>query len=252
MRPIATQVLVSRRSSAKLFGAMAVAMGAGGCDEVVTYRRRVTIELDIDGKTVRGVSVIEQEHRFGDLRWLGFDSGFADSYQGEAITFDLGRWDTGKRKLLFALLPSGGEPRMVFWKRQPRAALSWRVVTNLAENRNERGIDYLRRLSQVKGVFDIPERALPAMVTFSDPADPATVEEVDPRDIGATFPGVSLQRATMEVVRNVPITRGIDKYLPWLEAYYGKYFAPVPPKSRDRDLAFAQRMTADWFRRWPR
>ena len=61
----------------------------------------------------------------------------------------------------------------------------------------------------------------PLLVTFADPADPTSVQRVDPANLAASFgPGVTLKRITVEVT-NDPVTTGIEKRLGWLGTQRG-------------------------------
>ena len=67
------------------------------------------------------------------------------------------------------------------------------------------------------------ERAqyLPYMVRFRDPADPKSVEKVDPADLAKSFgPGYRLKSLTVQVTDD-PVTRGIEKRLGWLARLRG-------------------------------
>ena len=56
----------------------------------------------------------------------------------------------------------------------------------------------------------------PMLVTFSDIADPASVKQVDPANLAASFgPGVKLKRITAEITDD-SVTTGIEKRLGWL------------------------------------
>lgn len=65
---------------------------------------------------------------------------------------------------------------------------------------------------------DIPRSHYPLLVTFTDTADPTTVREVDPDNLGTTFgSGVSLKRITLEIT-DEPVTEGkIESVLGWLD-----------------------------------
>ena len=74
------------------------------------------------------------------------------------------------------------------------------------------------------------ERAqyLPYMVRFRDPADPKSVEQVDPVDLAKTFgPGCRLKSLTVQVTDD-PMTRGIEKRLGWLGEFPEPRLEKIP------------------------
>lgn len=86
------------------------------------------------------------------------------------------------------------------------------------------------QMSRMTGVVPVTGALIPLLVTFADPADPATMHAVAPDDLEASFgPGFRLHRITAEVVPNgfwpidlggplgEPVTRGISAKLPWLD-----------------------------------
>jgi len=84
-------------------------------------------------------------------------------------------------------------------------------------------------MSQMKGIVPVTGALIPVLVTFADPANPATARNVPPDDAEAVLgKGYRLQGITAEVVPNgfwpidfggvlgEPVTRGILARLPWL------------------------------------
>jgi hypothetical protein len=80
------------------------------------------------------------------------------------------------------------------------------------------------------GVVPVAGALMPLLVTFADPADPATMRSVAPDNLEASLgPGFRLHRVTAEVVPNgfwpvdfggplgEPVTRAIRPKLPWLD-----------------------------------
>lgn len=85
------------------------------------------------------------------------------------------------------------------------------------------------QMSQMTGMVPVTGEVIPVLVSFSDPADPATARLVPPDDIeGALGKGIRLRGVSAEVVPNGvwpldfggplgdPVTRGIATRLPWL------------------------------------
>src|SRR3954469_22191215 len=84
-------------------------------------------------------------------------------------------------------------------------------------------------MSQMKGIVPVTGALIPVLVTFADPANPATARNEPPDDAEAVLgKGYRLQGITAEVVPNgfwpidfggvlgEPVTRGILARLPWL------------------------------------
>jgi hypothetical protein len=86
------------------------------------------------------------------------------------------------------------------------------------------------QMSRMTGVVPVTGALIPVLVTFADPADPASMRSVAPDNLEASLgPGYQLHRVTAEVVPNgfwpidvggplgEPVTRGIRAKLPWLD-----------------------------------
>jgi hypothetical protein len=86
------------------------------------------------------------------------------------------------------------------------------------------------QMSRLIGTVPVTGALIPLLVTFADPADPATMRSVAPDNLEASLgPGFRLHRITAEVVPNgfwpidfggtlgEPVTRGIRAKLPWLD-----------------------------------
>ena len=86
------------------------------------------------------------------------------------------------------------------------------------------------QMSRVTGTVPVKGAVIPLLVSFADPADPGTARVVQPDDIEAAMgKGIRLRGISAEVVPNGvwpldfggplgdPVTRGIDKKLPWLK-----------------------------------
>jgi len=84
-------------------------------------------------------------------------------------------------------------------------------------------------MSRLSGAVPVNDALIPVLVTFGDPANPATARNVPPLDAEAILgKGYRLQGITAEVVPNgywpldfggvlgEPVTRGIQTKLPWL------------------------------------
>jgi hypothetical protein len=85
-------------------------------------------------------------------------------------------------------------------------------------------------MSRMTGAVPVTGALIPVLVSFADPGDPATMRNVAPDDLEATFgKGFRLHAVWAEVVPNglwpldfggplgAPVTRGIEAKLPWLK-----------------------------------
>lgn len=206
-----------------LYGSL-VAMLAG-CG--LTYpsdrlRQRITVEVDTPQGVRTGSSVVETEVQEGKS-W-GDASGTQFTLKGEAVAVSL----PGGRTL-FAVLRGSGDTsrvdpasyqvRLLFEALNAGAQASVRVPVqglNLMQAR--------AAAKQAKVNLTLPRKLYPTLVTFADPADPKSVEQVVPTDLAATFgPGVRLKRITLAVT-NDAVTTGIGSQLPSYDSASDEWF----------------------------
>lgn len=173
-----------------------------------TFRYRLTVEVETPEGLKTGSSVIEVSVTQTGKNSLATPEarGIRFKQRGEAVAVDL----PGGRTL-FALLD--------------RADGIAQAALNPPRYRHDVEYGYVKSIRDMKDIEAaglVPRAAYPMLVTFTDIADPASVERVDPGDLAASFgPGVSLKRITVEVT-DEPVTTGIEKRLGWLtkmEAY---------------------------------
>ena len=172
------------------------------------YRLTVEVETPAGRKSAAGVLAIHPDRgysRGGHTRTVG-DAVFVDLGGGKNLVALLAHIDNGKVDLdaanyvaLRAYTEAGGK----------------RVSFN--------------EMSRLTGTVPVKGALLPVLVTFADPANPATAKVVSPDDAEAALgKGYRLQGVTAEVVPNgfwpldfggvlgEPVTRGILAKLPWL------------------------------------
>ena len=172
------------------------------------YRLTVEVETPAGPKSASGVLAIHPDRgysRGGHTRTVG-DAVFVDLGGGKNLVALLAHIDNGKVDLdaanyvaLRAYTEAGGK----------------RVSFN--------------EMSRLTGTVPVKGALLPVLVTFADPANPATAKVVSPDDAEAALgKGYRLQGVTAEVVPNgfwpldfggvlgEPVTRGILAKLPWL------------------------------------
>jgi hypothetical protein len=96
---------------------------------------------------------------------------------------------------------------------------------------------------------DVRPGDFPLLVVFENNADPKSAKEVDPTRPGSLGPGFGPIRMMIEKTGE-PITRGIEKRLPWLGAHHGALldvpFKDYPPPGTP--LPIAARITERDFR----
>lgn len=169
------------------------------------YRYRLVVEVDDKGVLRSGASVIEI------IRDKGYN-GIGGKVRGEAVAVDL-----GDGQVLFALL-SG-----------PRGGADWPVVMPHHAFAEQLGGDSmvdeakLDKLDAMTGASAILQASdYPMLVRFRSIAVPSSVEEVNPKNLGASFgPDVKLKRITVEITDD-PVTSGLERRLGWLSGYYDK------------------------------
>jgi hypothetical protein len=202
-------------------------------EEANTYRYRLTVEVETPQGLRTGSSVIQVITDEAGKHALISPGRLTVRIFGEAVSIDL---PNGKK--LFALLsrPNGtsdaasgyaptayGAPdfesdlprQLAEWlKRQHRVAVLPPRDPRVDLKRYTNGSDTIERVGPAP--VDPQPTYYPMLVTFGNLNDPKTVVSVDARHLDRTFgPGYSLRRITTEIT-HVPVTRVLEKQLPWL------------------------------------
>lgn len=193
-------------------------VACGRADKSISYRYRLTVEVDTPeglktGSSVIGVKIEGQQ---------GLEGSHLDvRATGEAVAVDLPGGQT-----LFALLDKadGAAPNAIdpHLPELPNTADWWYQ-------------DYGRVTQQV-GIYELPRTRLsgfrvdgmanvwPTLVHFRDIRDPSTVEQVDPDNVAATLgAGYAIKRITVQIT-DAPVTKGIEKRLGWFHDYINRHF----------------------------
>jgi hypothetical protein len=179
----------------------------GACaQDYVTLHHRLWIAVRIAGRAYEGVSVLETVIAYWGEQGGWFRAPEAGSLSsrswGEAVVVDL-----GQHGLLFGLL-------------HPLDNRTGDFGINGIHNtlfsflpRDGRGTaERIGDLQRLQGEFHIR----PTLVRFRDVADPTTFEIVDVSRFAETYGSdSSFGSATISITQD-PITRRIDKVLPWL------------------------------------
>jgi hypothetical protein len=217
------------------------ALAVAGCGRTGgTLRYRVTIEVDTPSGTKSGSAVLENRNTRGSGGiFRTVDMGRSDTF-GEAPFVDL-----GNGRLLFAPLQDGVHGHQIH-------QLSFNIFRygdlqpplSRVYSRGE-WPEFYSEAKRVKPLAVARRGDYPLFVTFGDLADPASVKEVDPDNLAATFgPGYSLRRLTVHVTDDA-MTSEVQTTLPWLR------FRPddrlIPSKSIDSDKPLVEFLTGNCF-----
>jgi hypothetical protein len=77
----------------------------------------------------------------------------------------------------------------------------------------------INQIWRATGTLEVPREYWPNLIVFADIGDPLSAIPLDPHDIAPPIgPGVLMRRAHITFTHE-PITRGIDKRLPWLDRF---------------------------------
>lgn len=202
--------------------AAAVALSLTGCGMIgssISYRYRMTVEVDTPEGLKRGSSIIEVD------TWhsRGLEGTHLDvRVTGDAVAVDLPGGDT-----LLALLDRATEvadcgiipPRRE--SAQAAAAAGhddpneWRE--EILDLKARPGICELPRMGPSPFPTDGMVNQWPTLVHFRDLRDPHTLEPVDPDNPAATLgANVRIRRIIVQIT-NDAVTTGLEKRLPWLD-----------------------------------
>lgn len=201
-----------KRRSFMIGGLIASTLLLAGCDrQRETFRYRLTVEVETPDGLKTGSSVIEVS-----LTQTGKDAfvtpeagGVNATMRGEAVAVDLPGGG-----VLFALLRSKDQVDAAKWYAH-RAVKTPRFEGEYASTRRTK---YMKENS-LSG--ELGRDLYPMLVTFGDLDDPASVAEVDPEDMAASFgEGVALKRIAVQLTDD-PVTAGIEERLGWLEQTRG-------------------------------
>ena len=226
---------MTRIRSAALAGFTAI---LGGCGNSAEVRYKVSVEVDDNGTSRAGSSVMSFKLSKASI---ALASPYNAEFKGEAVAVDL-----GNQQVLFALLKDedGGLSTM--------PVLAETVFGDLASG-SER-IHTIRHIASKNGlarelprfgprnsVSREPFVQYPLLVRFRELDRPESLEAVAPDALDQAFgPGVKLKRITVQIT-DEPVTSGVKNRLPWLEDV-GRArgtLIPNPPRSM-RDSAPVQ------------
>lgn len=171
------------------------------------YRMTVEVETPAGVKSAAGIIAVTP--------YRGYNPGGHTRASGEAVFVDL-----GGGKNLVALL-AHPDKALDLDGINYVALRAYPAVTGKRVNFND--------MSRQTGVVPVRGELIPVLLTFADPANPASARVVPPDDAEAVLgKGFRLRGITAEVVPNgfwpvdfggglgEPVTRGIEGKLPWL------------------------------------
>ena len=169
----------------------------------VSYRYRLTVSVEADGRVHTGSSVIEAQYRFNPQWATGLFNGvqYRPKVIGQAVFIDM-----GARGALIAartmhqsdlLVPRAYEP--ADWRRRGRGVPITRQT--------------IEEISQKHGLIELTPDNLPAFYWISDPADLTTEKRVEP-DQFASVIGHSARLVSVQIeITHDPVVINIDKKL---------------------------------------
>jgi hypothetical protein len=172
------------------------------------YRLTVEVETPSGTKAASGVLAVTPDR--------GYNNRGKSSTSGDAVFVDL-----GDGKNLVALLAHLDNTLDL-------EAINYVALRAYGEAGGHR-VSF-NQMNRMTGIVPVTGALIPVLVTFADPADPASMRSVAPDDLEASLgAGYRLHRVTAEVVPNglwpidfggplgTPVTRGIAAKLSWLD-----------------------------------
>jgi hypothetical protein len=194
-------------------------LGLAGCGgRTASYRYKLTLAVNTPGGIRRSSSVTEW-----DFREVSIPArGTPHRLRGQALYLDLG---PGARPLIALLTSHLHEKRGgVVWDWSGAGLLSKFYGLPTSFGNDDAFLDWVARLSHMRGPVTITPADLPDLVTFADVNDPMSVIEVNPNDLQAALgQNVTWNEITLDMT-DEPVTTSIKSKLPWLSEYSGKNF----------------------------
>lgn len=202
---------MNRRTLMLLGASLPFLASCGPSGPKKSLRYRLKAYVTVEGRKYTGSTVLETV--WTDTAVEGFDMGsrWSGKTWGDAITINL-----GSQRVLLGLLNSvaGTDPSAGISTRAPERQL----IRTLLGATSPREIKYAQDvddLAQVRGEHEIRESQLwPPFVLFPDIRKLETIELINPAVSPTGKDGVTIDRVTLSIT-NGPISRGIEKRLPW-------------------------------------
>ena len=197
-----------------------------GCRSPKSYRVRMIVDVETPGG-IRSGSAVFEIRAVRNAATLPDERASSSTLRGEAIAIDL----PGGRTYFALLRPARG----AFEMQGPITA----ALDPEYRGGSESFLASLERLSapaMVGRSAALPSESWPLLVTFRDPAVPASV---GPPEAGTQI------RAVRLVVTDEPVTTGIERRLPWVDGLRGYLGGPKVL----RDPSLANNLTATHFKK---
>jgi hypothetical protein len=220
-----------------------VMLAGCGAEESASKRFRVIVTVEVDGQKVEGSTVMDIAYQKLDEKKSMLGRGGDAQAKGEALILDL-----KGRGTVYALPYAHHLPSGTLIESYVGGLLNSVGVTHGIGTLTSEDFD---RLRQARG--RIPFRGLgnrlPAFVAFRDDKSPKTIYEVDPKNLGESFPGVRFVGIDLEFT-DAPVTNVLKQRLPWLDNPKNEErFERDPPGQQraqaDRPIGF--KLTTDHF-----
>lgn len=169
-----------------------------------SYRYRLTVNIEVDGKVHSGSSVIEVKWRGGPV--VGDGGPFGPSVKGQAALVDL-----GDRGVVAATLLNGED----YGPAKDGALGALWVAAEAFGNHST--VEEIPLLPHLRGKTDVALDNLPRLIWFSKPQDATTAKKLLVQDIPTIFgPSARFAGATVEIT-NDPIVIDIRQKFSWLK-----------------------------------
>lgn len=230
---------------------LAAALLATACGGVFgktypAYRYRVTVEVETPQGLRRGSSVIEVQTTAGGPYSIsgGGGGGIATRVTGEAAAIDLPNGET-----LFMLI-TGGDGSLDWATNAYALEVPYPTKAEVEArtgagqwNENAAFDLWMERVEDSHGRLPLRRWRIfgaskmsgwPMLVRFKNIHDPASVESVDPDDLGATLGKGYRVRDVYVEKTDAPVNAGITTRLPWLNPSMGT----LGPHPRNSDGSF--------------
>lgn len=204
----------SRRSLLQFGGASLTAMALTGCSAQYKLRYRLTVV--VDGPYGEQVGSGVYGLKLGHTSTFPNPGGMSyDVVSGDAFPVQL-----GNGKSVFVLLCGHNGGRAFGDLEDLEGWVGARYLTmtygdgSSWENGRDKTWEHLETIHEGDPI-EIPITEMPAIAYFGDPLQPDTGVILAPQDLSSVGGvGCSVKRCEMRLT-SAPITRGIDKYLPW-------------------------------------
>ena len=158
-----------------------------GAEQSATKRFRVIATVEVDGQKVEGSTVMDITYEKLDEKRSLIGRGGDATAKGEALILDLKGRDTVYLLPYAHHLPSGALIEIYVDGLLRSLGVNHGIGTLSSEDFDR--VRQARGRIPFRGLGNPPR--LPAFVAFRDEKNPKTIYEVDPKNLGQSFPGVS-------------------------------------------------------------